>query len=461
MKESEIKELVKSQMAYFESGATYSLDSRREALIKIRTWINDNIQLINDALYKDLGKGEAESYVCEVGLVLDEITFMLKHMKGFAKERSVPTPIVHFASHCYVKPVPYGNVLIMSPWNYPFILTMDPLVDALAAGNTCIIKPSAYSPETSKVIEKLVSDCFKEKYVAVVTGGRSENQSLLDMKFDYILFTGSQNVGREVLRKASEHLTPVTLELGGKSPVVVDETADIGLAAKRIVFGKYLNCGQTCVAPDYVLCHESIKDKLVAALEKEITLQCGTNAVTNPEYGKIVNEKHFTRLKGLIDSSKEKVIFGGEMSSVQNKIAPTLMLDVTRDDAVMKEEIFGPILPIMTYSSLLTVISDLEALDHPLAAYIFSTSKSNIAFFTSRLRFGGGCINDTLVHLATPQMGFGGVGESGMGQYHGKTGFELFSHNKSILDKKNFIDISLRYKPYKKSALRLFKMILK
>jgi aldehyde dehydrogenase (NAD+) len=361
----------------------------------------------------------------------------------------VPTPLAQFAAVSYQQPSPYGNVLIMSPWNYPFLLTIDPLADAIAAGNTAVVKPSAYAPATSELIRKILEECFSPEYVAVVTGGREENQALLDQKFDFVFFTGSQNVGREVLRHTAETLTPAVLELGGKSPCIVDSTAKLKLAAKRIVFGKYLNCGQTCVAPDYILCERSVKDALVAEIVKQIRKQYGNEPLSRKDYGKIINEKHFIRICGLIDP--EKVVAGGTADEKTHKIAPTVMDNVTWDDAVMQEEIFGPVLPILTYDKFEDIFPLLADKPKPLALYLFSEDKAHIRSVTERCSYGGGCINDTIIHLATSEMGFGGVGESGMGAYHGKAGFDAFSHTKSIVDKKTWMDLPMRYQPYRRS----------
>ena len=447
MEEKEIEGLINKQKAFFATGKTLSIKYRIEKLKKLYDFICVNEKEIAAALKEDLGKSEYESYMCEIGLVKEEATYMIKHIKKFSKDKKVHTPLSQFSSKSYQKSCPYGNVLIMSPWNYPFLLTMSPLVDALASGNTALIKPSAYSPSTSKMIEKICLACFEEEYVAIVKGGRKENAALLEKKFDFIFFTGSQAVGKEVLRKAAEHLTPAVLELGGKSPCIVDDSSSISLAAKRIVFGKFLNCGQTCVAPDYILCQRSIKDKLLKELVKQTKLQYGEKPLENLDYGRIVNEKHFSRLLGLID--KEKVVLGGENSLPSLKISPTIMDGVTFDDKVMQEEIFGPILPILTYENFDEIFSILKDREKPLALYIFSNNKKHIEQVTSRISFGGGCVNDCIIHLATTEMGFGGVGESGMGQYHGKVGFDTFSHKKSIVNKKNWIDLPMRYSPYK------------
>ena len=365
--------ILEKQKDFFKSGKTLDINFRIEYLKKLKTAIKNNKNEILEALHKDLGKSETEAYMCEVGLALDEISYMLKNIKKFAKEKVVPTPITNFHSKSIIKLVPRGNVLIISPWNYPFLLTIEPLVDAISAGNTVILKPSAYSPATSDIVSKVISEVFSDDYVAVVKGGREENKQLLSYKYDYIFFTGSQNVGKEVLRSASEHLTPVSLELGGKSPCIVDKTANISLSAKRIVFGKFLNCGQTCVAPDYILCEESIKDKLVTEIKKEISKQFGNNPLENKTYGKIINEKHFNRIKNLINF--DKIIVGGKTNPDSLKIEPTVLDNVTWDDEVMKEEIFGPILPILTFKTISEVVETVENHPHPLALYVFSKNK--------------------------------------------------------------------------------------
>lgn len=459
MTEQEIKDIVTRQRKYFQTGATLPVSTRLTALQKLYNAISYHETEIHNALKKDLGKSAFESYMCETGMVLEEISYMLKHTKRFAAEKRVRTPLAQFHSRSYKKPSPYGVTLIMSPWNYPFMLTLSPLVDALAAGNTAVVKPSAYSPHTSEVILHILSECFEPQYVAVVTGGRAENTCLLHEHFDYIFFTGSQAVGKEVMRNAAEYLTPVTLELGGKSPCIVDQTADIKLAAKRIVFGKYLNCGQTCVAPDYVYCHRSIKDKLIKEVKKQIQKQYGKQPLHNTNYGNIINEKHFDRILGLID--EKKVIHGGNSDRKALRIEPTVMDNVTFSDAVMQEEIFGPVMPILVYDNLDEVIRRINIMSHPLALYFFTSDKAAAKKVTSRCGFGGGCINDTIIHLATTEMGFGGFGESGMGAYHGKTGFDTFSHYKSIVDKKAWIDLPMRYQPYRKLHEKMVRFFLK
>lgn len=459
MKENEIRELVQNQREFFLTGETLEVSRRIEALTKLKSCILRNEKAVFEAVKKDLGKSRFESYMCETGLVLSEISYMLKHIKALAREKTVWTPLAQFPSRSFQKPSPYGVVLIMSPWNYPFLLTLEPLVDALAAGNTAVLKPSAYSPHTSEVIEKIVKECFEDKYVAVVTGGRAENTCLLEQHFDYIFFTGSQNVGREVMRRAAEFLTPVTLELGGKSPCIVEKSASLKLAARRIVFGKYLNCGQTCVAPDYIYCDKEIKEPLMREIQKEIQRQYGKTPLNNSHYGKIINEKHFERICSLIN--EEKVVHGGKVRRESLKIEPTVMDGVTFEDAVMQEEIFGPVLPVLTYDSLDEAVNKINSMAHPLALYMFTNDKKAAKKVMGSCGFGGGCINDTIIHLATSEMGFGGFGESGMGSYHGKEGFDTFSHYKSIVDKKIWLDLPMRYQPYKKVNGKLIQMFLK
>lgn len=446
MTNQEIQSLLEKQRVYYRSGVTIPVKFRIEQLKKLYAAVQKYQKEINEALRADLGKSRYEGFMCESGLVLTEISYMIKHAKRFSKRKRVPTPLSQFPSHSYRQPIPYGNVLIMSPWNYPCLLTLDPLADAIAAGNTAIVKPSAYSPATSKIVEKIIKECFDEAYVAVVRGGRAENAALLDQKFDFIFFTGSQAVGKEVLRHAAEHLTPTVLELGGKSPCIVDASANVGLAARRIVFGKYLNCGQTCVAPDYILCERSVKDDFVKAVISEIKKQYGEEPLANKDYGKIINEKHFARLCGLID--QEKVVFGGRCDREYCRIEPTVMDNVSFEDAVMGEEIFGPIMPILTFDEFDAVVDSLKEKAKPLALYLFTGEKKHVRRVTCELSYGGGCINDVIIHLATSNMGFGGVGESGMGAYHGKAGFDAFSHEKSIVDKKTWLDMPMRYQPY-------------
>ena len=396
--------------------------------------------------------------MCETGMLLSEIDWQIRHVDRLSKNARKHTPLAQFAAKSYVHPEPLGNVLVMSPWNYPLLLSLEPAVDAIAAGNTVVIKPSAYSPATSRVVAEIVETALPEDYAAVVTGGREENAALLEEKWDKIFFTGSKAVGRTVLEKAAKHLTPCTLELGGKSPCIVDQDAKIELAARRIVFGKFLNCGQTCVAPDYVFVHKSVANEFVDAVLRQVKGQFG-DYLENKDYGKIINEKHFDRIASLIDP--EKTAYGGRLNKELLKIEPTVMVGVTPEDAVMQQEIFGPILPILEYEYTQDVIEYIDANEKPLALYVFTENQGLAKYIVDHVRYGGGCINDVIIHLANSSMGFGGVGESGMGSYHGKAGFDCFTHQKSIVDKKTWIDLNMRYQPYKKSMQRLVKLFLR
>ena len=442
MQLEEIQYQIQQQKDFYKSGKTKNIEIRIQMLQALKLEIQKQESKIQEALRKDLNKSSTESYMAEIGMVYSEIQYMIRHIKKFSKSKRVRTPIAQFHAVSKRVPSPYGCVLVMSPWNYPFLLSMDPLVDAIAAGNTVCLKPSAYAKYTSEILEKIITNVFPSEYVSVIQGGRKENQCLLDQHFDYIFFTGSPTVGHDVMSKASRYLTPVTLELGGKSPCIVDESANISLAAKRIVFGKFLNAGQTCVAPDFVYVQASVKEQLIQALIKEVQHQYSDLE----HFGKIINEKHFIRVSNLIDQSK--VIYGGKVNQETQQIYPTIMKDVTWQDAVMQEEIFGPILPILTYDTLDECINILKEKPEPLALYHFSSDAQRIRQVQTELLFGGGCVNDTIIHLASSTLPFGGVGNSGMGSYHGKAGFDTFTHYKSIVDKKTWIDLPFRYAPY-------------
>ena len=459
MTEQEIKDILQQQNHFFSSGKTIPAEFRLKQLESLKEAMIRHEADLAAALKEDLGKSRMESYMCEIGLTLSELTWMQKHLRSLMRSKRVSTPAAQFAAKSFRSPSPYGTVLIMSPWNYPVLLTLDPLIDAIAAGNTAVVKPSAYAPCTFDVMKTMIEECFPAHYVAVVDGGRAENQALLQQRFDMIFFTGGKTVGREVLRHAAEYLTPVTLELGGKSPCIVDSTAKIRLAAKRIVFGKYLNCGQTCVAPDYILCDKRIRDELITAILAEIEKQFGKEPLKNPNYGKIINEKHFERILGLING--EKLVYGGQSEPESLRIAPTVLNNITWDDAVMGEEIFGPLLPILTFDTLDEALDTVESHPHPLALYFFSEDKAAQKKVLDTCRFGGGCINDTIIHLATSDMPFGGVGESGMGSYHGRVGFETFSHYRSIVDKKTWMDLPIRYQKYTGLKEKMMRMFLK
>lgn len=453
------EELLQLQKNYFHCGATLAVNGRVFYLKKLYETIRARESEICAALKNDLGKSATESFMCEIGIVYGEISYMIKHAKRLAKDKRVHTPLAQFAAKSYIKRSPYGCVLVMSPWNYPFLLSVEPLVDAIAAGNCVILKPSAYSPATSAVLKSLVEAVFPPERAAVVSGGRSENAALLGLPFDKIFFTGSVAVGKEVMRRAAERLVPVTLELGGKSPCIVDGTANVPLAAKRIVFGKFLNCGQTCVAPDYILAHESIRKQLLSELRKQIALQFGEHPLENENYGKIINRKHFDRICDLVDP--EKIFTGGQTEPNALRIAPTVLGNVDWNDACMQEEIFGPVLPVLSYRNDEELLNALQALPSPLALYLFTSNKHAIENFTTRLSFGGGCVNDTVIHLSAPNLPFGGVGNSGMGAYHGDAGFACFTHEKSIVNKKTAIDLPMRYQPYKKKNDALIRRFLK
>lgn len=451
-------QILQSQREYFLTGETKNIKFRIRQLKNLRKAILDNEQNIYNALKTDLGKTEIESYMCEFALVINEIDYMLKHIKSFSKPKRVHTEIANFPAKAYTLPSPKGNVLIMSPWNYPFMLTMEPLVDAIAAGNTAIVKPSAYSKATSQLIFDIISKTFEPKYIASILGGREANQDLLTLKFDHIFFTGSKAVGHEVLKSAEKNITTVTLELGGKSPCIVDKSAKIPLSAKRIVFGKFMNVGQTCVAPDYILVHESVKDQLLNELVLQIKRQYGEHPLDDENYGKIISEKHFDKLISLLEG--QNIYYGGKANRQTLKIEPTIVVDPKLDSPIMTEEIFGPIIPVVTYSTYEEALEIIRRNDTPLATYIFSQNKNTINFFENSVQFGGGCINDTIMHLITPRLAFGGVGESGMGAYHGKRGFDTFSHHKSIINKSTKMDVPLRYRPHSKFKKKMIKKFL-
>ena len=434
------------------------VNNRISALKKLKQNIKLMEEEICQALYKDLNKSPFESYMTEIGMTLSEISYMIAHTKRFSRPKRVGTPLAHFWSSSKVYPSPYGCVLVISPWNYPFMLSIEPIVDAISAGNSVILKPSEISPNVSAVLEKLIKATFDEAQVAVVQGDKEECTFLLEQDFDYIFYTGSTRVGKIVMQHAAEHFTPVTLEMGGKSPCIVDSTADLKLSAKRIIFGKLLNCGQTCVAPDFVYCDKTIKDELIKELERQIVLQYSVDPLSNKEYPKMVNKKQFDNMLSLV--VPQEVVFGGKSNAQTLKIEPTI-LQSTFDSPAMEEEIFGPILPIVTFDNLDEAIDKLNSLPHPLALYIFSNNRKNQQKVLKNFVFGGGCVNDTIVHIANPKLGFGGVGTSGMGAYHGKVGFMTFSHYKSVLKKANFVDLPMRYQKSSKFKQKLIKMFLR
>ena len=455
----EIQELVSAQRAFFRTGATRELSFRKEALAKLKGAIQAREGELLAALRADLGKSDAEGYLCEVGLTLAELSFVERHLARWARERRVGTPLALFPARSTLIPEPYGVALIMSPWNYPLLLTLDPLIGAIAAGNCCVVKPSAYAPAASAALRELIANCFPPEYVSVVEGGRAENQALLDQQFDYIFFTGGVEVGRQVMEKAAKHLTPVTLELGGKSPCVVDATAKLDLAAKRIVFGKLLNCGQTCVAPDYLLVDRRVKGELLERLEYWVEEMYGTDPLDNQGYVHMVNRKHFDRVCGLIDPAK--VVYGGRSDPYTLRIQPTILDGVSPEDPVMGEEIFGPLLPVLEFDDLRQAEDFILDRPRPLALYLFSQDRAVQRRFLCSIPFGGGCVNDTVLHLANPRLPFGGVGNSGMGRYHGKYSFDTFSRTKGVLQTSTRLDLPIRYAPYTVSQDKLIRRFLK
>lgn len=456
---NEIQKTIDEQREYFNNGETLSVDKRIHYLKKLKSEIIKEEENIAEALNKDLGKNDTESYMCEIGLVLSELSYTIKHLKKWAKPKKVKTPISQFPAKSLIYPTPYGNTLIMSPWNYPFLLALEPMISSIAAGNTVVLKTSEYSYYTNLIVKKVVEKVFERNLVLVVFGGFEENTFLINANFDYVFFTGSSKVGKIVYQKAAEHLTPVTLELGGKSPCIVDLDANIPLAAKRIVFGKFINCGQTCVAPDYILCHKNIKEKLVEHLKIQITKQFSEYPLKNENYGKIITENHYKRLINLID--QKKVIFGGKYDDHTLRIEPTILDNINYDDLVMQEEIFGPLLPILTFEDLYSSLNVINSKSTPLALYYFGEDKKKFKDVIKLCRYGGGCINDVIVHLATSDLPFGGLKESGLGSYHGKKGFDIFTHYKSIMNKKTWLDLSMRYQPYSKNTKKIIKKFLK
>lgn len=451
------KKLIESQKSFLQEKPLLDLDYRIKKLKKLKSEIKNHEADIMEALKLDLNKSNFETFTTEIALVLEEINTNIKNIKKWAKPKKVNVSLINFPAKNYIYKEPYGVVLIISPWNYPFQLALAPLVGAIAAGNCAVIKPSEFSPKTSLIIEKIIKAVFKKEHVSVILGDVETSQYLLKEKFDYIFFTGSVAVGKIVMEAAAKNLTPVTLELGGKSPCIIDESADIKISAKRIVWGKFLNAGQTCIAPDYILVHKSIKEELINNLKYYINEFYGDKPIEDSHI-KIINHTHFERLISYL--SDGDILFGGNYSKDNLYIQPTLLYNVGLDSKVMNEEIFGPILPILEYSNLDEVISFVKSKPKPLALYFFSKNVSSQNSIISNLSFGGGCINDTIVHVADSNLPFGGVGDSGIGVYHGKSSFETFTHNKSILKKSFFPDIKLRYPPYT-NKIKLLKKFFK
>ena len=453
----DIHEIVESEKHFFRTGVTRGVDFRIDMLKKFRKAIIENDELISAALKADLNKQPFESYMCETGLLLEEINFHIKRLKKWSKTRRVKSGIGQLPGKSYVCPEPYGVVLIMAPWNYPVQLCLMPLVGAISAGNCAVVKPSAYAPESSRVISKLIESAFPTVFVTAVEGGRDANKALLDEPFDYIFFTGSVAVGKTVMEAAAKRLTPVTLELGGKSPIIVDETANLPLAARRIAFGKVLNAGQTCVAPDYLMIEKSVEAPFIEEYKKALASFFPEGDMSGMV--RIINDKHFERVCNILDNSGN-VVIGGARDAETRFIEPAVLTGVPVDSPAMQQEIFGPVLPVLPYEKLDDCIDFIRSRPKPLALYIFSENKMNQEKVLNSCSFGGGCINDTVIHLASSHMSFGGVGESGMGSYHGKKSFDTFTHYRSVL-KQGKLDVKLRYFPYKSGKEKIIRMILK
>ncbi len=452
------QELLRKQHAFFHTGQTRDVKYRLHQLKQLKAMLSENEGLLIDAVHKDFRKPPFETYATEIGLLNTEISFALKHLESWAKPKTVSSSLVNFPSKNYILTEPYGNALVIAPWNYPIQLSLLPVVGALSAGNTAILKPSELTPHTSEALLHLTEQYFDRDLFAVVLGGVEVSQSLLSLPFNFIFFTGSTRVGKIVMREAAKNLTPVTLELGGKSPCIVDESANLEVSAKRIVWGKFVNAGQTCVAPDYLMVKKSIKAELIVHLKNAITQLYGPDPKESQDYPRVINEDHFKRLVALIDY--RKVVAGGESDPADHYIAPTIMDEVSWEDPVMEDEIFGPILPVLEYDSLDECIRTINAHPRPLALYVFSSNTETEEKIMNNVSFGGGAINDTVAQFGNHHLSIGGVGASGFGSYHGKASFDCFSHQKSVMKKPFWPDIPIRYAPYK-GKLGIVKKLMK
>ncbi|MDJ0509114.1 MAG: aldehyde dehydrogenase [Crocosphaera sp.] len=457
LKNETITMIVKEQYQYFLSGRTQSIIFRKQQLKKLKQLMIDYENEISEALYKDLGKSQFESYLAEIRIIKEEINYALKHLKKWLKSRSVSTPIEQFPATAFIQPQPKGVVLIISPWNYPFSLAVLPLIGAIAAGNCAIVKPSEISIHTSKLLEKIINNNFDSAYIKIVEGGKEISQKLLQEKFDHIFFTGSPSVGKIVMEAATKNLTPVTLELGGKSPCIVDKNINLKETAKRIIWGKFINAGQSCIAPDYLLVNQRIKSTLLEALCQAIQEFFGEEPSKSPDYGRIINEHHFKRLSALLQSGK--IIIGGQFIPEMRYISPTIMDEVSANFPIMQEEIFGPILPIIDYKEIEEAITFINQRPKPLAIYLFSNDKKQQKIVIEKTISGAVCLNDTVMQYGVPQLPFGGIGNSGIGSYHGKASFDIFSHYKSVLNRSFWLETNLRFPPYK-GKLKWFKRLL-
>ena len=452
--------ILKRQRNYLSSIGIIDVTDRIENLKKLKNSIKKYENNIINALNIDLGKPEFEAYSNEVGFVYSTIDYFIKNLKSWTKVKKVKNDAAQIPGKSYIYKSHYGAVLIIGPYNYPFQLLIEPLIGAISGGNTVILKPSEYATKTEAIVEKIIKETFYEKYIAVVTGDYKVNSQLLDLEFDYIFFTGSVNVGKIVMEKASKHLTPVTLELGGKSPVIVDNTANLKVSAKRILWGKLTNAGQTCVAPDYILAHEDIYEELIKEFEKVIIEFYGQDIINSKDFGRIINDRHMNRLNAILEHDKNKITFGGEVDFEKRYISPTIIRDVTLEDAVMNEEIFGPIIPVIKYKNMEDIKYYISHHKNPLALYVFSEDENFSEDIINRFSFGGGCVNDTISHVASAYLPFGGIGSSGMGNYHGKASFDTFTHTKSIVKKSTKIDLKLVFPPYK-DKIKLIKKVMK
>jgi aldehyde dehydrogenase (NAD+) len=449
-----------TQRQFFESGKTRSYAFRKQQIMRLKKCIQTHQSLISEALQQDLHKAPTESYITEIGFVYQEINYALKHLKKWMKPQNVSTPLIAQPSSSRIYRDPLGLTLIIGPWNYPFHLIMSPLVGAIAGGNCAILKPSEETPSTAQAIEKLIKEAFDPEYISVVQGNGSEVvPALMDnFPFNHVFFTGSVAVGKIIMAAAATHLTPVTLELGGKSPCIVDNTANLPVAARRITWGKFINAGQTCVAPDYLLVHHSVKDRLVKLIAENLREFYGENPHTSPDYPRMANMKRFNAIAKFLKTGN--ILLGGQTNPEDKYISPTLLDEVSWDDPVMQEEIFGPLLPILTYQTLEEIPQLIAKQPFPLALYLFTSDNQTEKYILENIRFGGGCINDTAVHLSNPAIPFGGVGTSGLGSYHGKYSFDTFTHAKGVLKTSTMVDIPLRYPPYA-NKLKYIKVIMK
>ncbi|HFJ9403457.1 TPA: aldehyde dehydrogenase [Bacillus paranthracis] len=461
MNQIDINNILEEHKEFFHTGSTKTLQFRLEQLRKLKDGIQRYEKRIIKALYKDLGKSEFEAYVTEVGFLLDSINNTMKNLKKWMKPEKVKTPFTLWPAKSFIMKEPYGTVLIIGPYNYPFQLLIEPLIGVIATGNCAVLKPSENTPHITSVVNELISELFDKSYVRVIEGEKETTSTLIHAPFDYIFFTGSVQVGKIVMEAAAKNLVPVTLELGGKSPVIVDKTANIDLAAKRIVWGKLLNTGQTCIAPDYMMVHSDVKEELISKMKETIVNYYGENSMQSKDYGRIVNERQFDRLASIIEQDKENVIFGGTSVKENLYIEPTLLEAKSWSDATMQDEIFGPILPILEYNQLEEAIQTINKRPKPLALYVFTEDKQCEEEVLSRLSFGGGCINDTIFHSANSHLPFGGVGNAGIGAYHGKYSFDLFSHHKSIVKKSTKMDVSFVMPPYSEKKMDFIRKFLK